>query len=164
VTKKVYYEKQGRRYVEVGEYDGEFLDRVPNGATLIIKRENSTMRRYKVDPDFISLLAAATMLEDQLSKLILEASKARPEQRPITPEQRDAWQAFADSMGQSLCLIRYSSCRDIAANILEIIAKKAEGTAKDNPFVEDARQSYITAVQLAINHQDEDDVDDWYPG
>ena len=151
--KKVYYEKQGRKYVEVGEYDSDFLDSFPMGTSLVIKEKGSTMRRYGVDPAFIELLAAATILSDELSGLIYEASKARPERSPITEEQRDAWQHFSKVMGEEMHMLKYGSCRDIADKFLDIIRERAEGVSA-NPLVEDAREAYLTAVALTKDHKD----------
>lgn len=153
--KKVYYEKQGRRYVEVAEYDSDFMDSFPMGATLVVREKGVTSRRYNIDPAFIELFAAATIMEDQLSQLIYEASKARPERSPITEEQRDAWRHFAEVMGDEMAIMKYSSCRDIAYKFLKALQERAEG-ASANPLVQDARQSYITAVALTRDHSNAD--------
>lgn len=145
--KKTYYEKQGRRYVEIAEYDSDFMDSFPVGATLVVREKGVTSRRYNVDPAFVELLAAATIMEDELSALIYRASEARPERSPITEEQRDAWQHLAKVMGKELFMLQYGSCRDIAEKILESLRERAEG-ASANPLVVDARQAYITAVAL----------------
>ncbi len=155
MTKKVYYEKQGRKYVEVGEYDSDFMDSFPYGATLVVRERGVTSRRYNVDPAFIELLAAATIMEDELSGLIYKASEARPERSPITEEQRDAWQHLAKVMGKDMFMLQYGSCRDIAEQILEGLRKRVEG-ASANPLVVDARNAYLTAVLLTKESEDAD--------
>lgn len=145
--KKKFYEKQGRKYVEVGEYDSDLMDSFPIGATLVVREKGCTSRKYNVEPAFVELLAAATIMGDELSQLIYKASEARPERSPITEEQRDAWQHLAKVMDKDLFMLQYGSCRDIAEKVLQKLQERAEG-ASANPLVVDARQSYITAVAL----------------
>ena len=151
--KKKYYEKQGRRYVEVAEYDSDFMDSFPMGATLVVREKGCTTRKYNVEPAFIELLAAATIMGDELSQLIYKASEARPERSPITEEQRAAWEHLAKVMGKELFMLQYGSCRDIADKILKALQERVEGVSA-NPLVEDARQSYITAVMLTKGSDD----------
>jgi len=36
MVKKVYYEKKGKRYKPVAEYDSDYLDAFPKGSTLVM--------------------------------------------------------------------------------------------------------------------------------
>lgn len=53
--KKIYYEKQGRRYVPVYEYDSEFLDSFPKGNHLVMVYPGGSSRRYNIDPNYAAL-------------------------------------------------------------------------------------------------------------
>ena len=62
--KKIYYEKVGRKYVPVAEYDSDYLDAFPKGSTLVICHPGGQSRRYNIDPDYAALIAAARVAED----------------------------------------------------------------------------------------------------
>ena len=90
MTKKIYYEKRGRRYVPVAEYDNDYLDSFPKGATLVICRPGSNSRRFNIDPNYAALIAAGTVAEDAISEVIRKATDLRPVRSPLTEGQRRA--------------------------------------------------------------------------
>ena len=77
MTKKIYYEKVGRRYVPVAEYDSDFLDSFSKGNTLVMCYPGGKSRRYNVDPDYAGLIAAGRVAEDAISRAIMKASDLR---------------------------------------------------------------------------------------
>ena len=145
--KKTYYVKEGRKYVPVAEYDSDFCDSYPYGSHLVVNKKGSGMRKFNIEPDFPALLAAATILEDELSTMIYKAGEARPYKAPLTKEQLAAWNKMKKVMGDEMFMLQYNSARDIAEQLLKAIQTHAEG-ASANPLVEDARNAYITAVLL----------------
>ena len=48
--KRIYYEKVGRSYKPVSEYDSDLLDSLPKGAHLIMCYPGGSSRRYNIDP------------------------------------------------------------------------------------------------------------------
>jgi len=89
--KKIYYEKVGRRYVPVAEYDNDFLDSFPKGNHLVMSYPGGTSRRFNIDPNYAAMIAAGRVAEDAICKAISKASELRPKQTPITPKQKRAW-------------------------------------------------------------------------
>ena len=112
------YKKVGRRYVEVGEYDPEFMDHVSNGATLIVKRKSCTSRYFNVDPDIVPMLAAAKYCEDEISSAIVRAGELRMQrsdrEREMTPGQRAAWDNLVKEFGDSAKQLEWPSARECA--------------------------------------------------
>jgi hypothetical protein len=54
--KKIYYEKRGRRYVPVAEYDNDLLDSFPKGNHLVMSYPGGTSRRFNIDPAYAAMI------------------------------------------------------------------------------------------------------------
>lgn len=130
------YKKVGRRYVEIGEYDPEYTDHVPNGVTMIVKQPGSQSNRYNVDPDILPLLAASIYCEDAISRAIYQAGELRPHDRKITPEQRAAFDAFLATMPEddsNRFLLTMGSAREAAeAGTRALVQEAQELLANDS--------------------------------
>jgi hypothetical protein len=114
MTKKTYYEKVGRRYVPVAEYDSEYMDSFPKGNHLVMSYPGGTSRRFNVDPNYAAMIAAGRVAEDVISKAVVKASEMRPHQKPITEEQQQAWQNLAEAFGNDRYYIEIPSAREVA--------------------------------------------------
>jgi hypothetical protein len=113
-VKKVFYEKVGRRYVPVQEYDDYLIDAFPKGAHLVMSYPGGTSRRYGVDPNYAAMIAAGRVAEDTMSRAIYRASEARPKERPITERQRAAWAEIKAAFGDEFFSLTLPAARDIA--------------------------------------------------
>jgi hypothetical protein len=112
--KKIYYEKVGRRYVPVSEYDNDFLDSFTKGNHLVMSYPGGTSRRYNIDPALAPMIAAGRYAEDAVCKALNRASEMRPARTPITPAQQRAWKKLAKEFGDELCTLHGASTHDIA--------------------------------------------------
>jgi len=112
--KKIYYEKIGRKYVPVAEYDNDFLDSFPKGNHLVMSYPGGTSRRFNIDPNYAAMIAAGRVAEDAICRAISKASELRPKQTPITPKQKQAWEALAKAFGDELCTLHGLSVHDCA--------------------------------------------------
>ena len=112
--KKIYYEKVGRRYVPVSEYDNDFLDSFTKGNHLVMSYPGGTSRRYNIDPDYAPMIAAGRVAEDAICRAISKAAEMRPKSTPITPAQKDAWEKLAKAFGDELCTLHGISTHDCA--------------------------------------------------
>ncbi len=101
--KKIYYEKVGRRYVPVSEYDSEYLDSFSKGTHIVMCYPGGQSRRYNIDPNYAAMIAAGRVAEDAISKVLMRASDLRPKRAPLTEGQRQAWDNLVKEMGQA-CL------------------------------------------------------------
>lgn len=112
--KKIYYEKKGRRYVPVCEYDSDYLDSFPRGNHLVMCYPGGSSRRFNIDPALAPMIAAGRYAEDAICKAMNVASELKPQRKPLTKEQQRAWRKLADSFGDELCTLHGASVRDIA--------------------------------------------------
>jgi len=123
------YKKVGRKYVEIGEFDPEYLDYVPNGVTMTVKRPGMQSTRYNVDPDLVPLLAASLYCEDEISSAIYRAGELRPYNCLVTSEQRAAFDAFLATMpdnDSNRFLLTLGSAREAAEAGTRALVDEAE--------------------------------------
>jgi hypothetical protein len=112
--KKIYYEKRGRRYVPVSEYDNDLLDSFTKGTHLVQVYPGGASRRYNIDPNYAAMIAAGRVAEDAICKAISKASELRPKSTPITLRQKRAWEKLAKEFGDDLCTLHGLSVHDCA--------------------------------------------------
>ena len=105
MVKKIYYEKVGRKYVPVAEYDSDLTDSFGKGIHLVICYPGGQSRRYNIDPDY--------------------ASELRPATTPITPAQQRAWKKLAKEFGTELCTLNGASSWEIAQAGLKALEQEA---------------------------------------
>jgi hypothetical protein len=125
MVKKVYYEKVGRKYVPVAEYDSDYLDAFPKGSTLVMCYPGGQSRRYNIDPDYAALIAAARVAEDAMMQAMSKASELKPKHTPITEGQRRAWRKLAEEFGDELATLNGASAYDITQAGLKALEDEA---------------------------------------
>ncbi len=149
------YKKVGRRYVEIGEYEPECMDYIPNGTTMIVKRLGMTSTRYNVDPDIVPLLAASLYCEDEISRAIHRASELRPATRSITPEQRSAFDQFLATMDPddpNRNMMTCGSCREAAEAGSQALVAEAQKLLA-NESVKQAYEHFLLLCKLSVTEQ-----------
>ena len=151
MTKKIYYEKVGRKYVPVYEYDNDLLDSFSKGTHLVDVYPGGKSTRYNIDPAYAPMIAAGRVAEDAMSKAISAASEMRPKSTPITEGQRRAWRKLAKEFGDDLATLNISSARDIAeAGIKAQIAELDK--LMINPAVRKAYDRFLFIAELTKDH------------
>ena len=145
--KKIYYEKIGRRYRPVAEYDNDLLDSFPKGAHLVLCYPGGSSRRFNVEPNHAALIAAGRVAEDAMSRAISKASELRPKQTPITEGQREAWNKLAKEFGDELATLNINSARDIAEAGLKAMQDEAE-KLMTVPSVKKAYEHFLLVAEL----------------
>jgi hypothetical protein len=152
--KKIYYEKKGRRYVPVAEYDNELLDSFPKGNHLVMCYPGGTSRRFNIDPNYAAMIAAGRVAEDAICKSISKASELRPKQTPITPGQRKAWEQLAKEFGDELATLHGLCVRDCAEAGIKAMQDEADKLLS-NPTVKKAYEHFLLVCELTKeNHHD----------
>ena len=151
MTKKVYYEKRGRRYVPVMEHDYELMDAMPRGNHLIMCYPGGTSTRYNIEPALAPMIAAGRVAEDQISKAIRKASEMRPRRKELTHDQQRAWQRLNKVMGNDIYTIEVASARDIAEAGLKAMQAEAEQLLA-NPAVRLAYEQFLLVCELTKKH------------
>jgi len=131
VTKKIFYEKVGRRYKPVAEYDNEYMDSFPKGNHLVMCYPGGQSRRYNIDPNYAVMIAAGRVAEDAVSRAVVKASEMRPRDKPITEEQRLAWENLANAFGSERYYIELPSAREIAEAGVKAMQEEADQLMKN---------------------------------
>jgi hypothetical protein len=152
--KKIYYEKVGRKYVPVAEYDKDYLDSFPKGNTLVMCNPGSTSRKYNVDPAFAPLIAAAKHAEQSMFAAMHSAAELRPTQTPVTPGQRRAWAKLALELGDDRCTLQGPSIHDVVYAGLTALIAEAD-TLLQNNTVRNAYDQFMLACALTKNYNNE---------
>ena len=147
MTKKIYYEKIGSKYVPISEYDSDYLDSFGKGTHLVICYPGGQSRRFNIDPDYAGLIAASRVAEDEMIKAMQAASEMKPRQTPITPGQQRAWEKLAKEFGDDLCTLQVSSAHDIAEAGIKALQKEAK-VLYSNPAVQKAYDHFVLLCQL----------------
>jgi hypothetical protein len=124
--KKIYYEKRGRRYIPVQEYDGDFMDSYSKGTHLLMVYPGGQSRRYNIDPAYAPMIAAARVAEDEICRAISKASELRPQRTLITPGQKKAWEKLAKELGDELATLNGLCIRDCAEAGVKAMQEEAE--------------------------------------
>ena len=150
MTKKIYYEKVGRRYKPVAEYDGDYLDSFPKGSHLVVVKPGISSRRFRIDPALAPMIAAGTYAEEEIARAINMASELRPQRIPITLGQQKAWKKLAKEFGDDLATLSRGSARDLAeagVNAMVIESYKL----MQNDAVKEAYDHFMFIAKLAYN-------------
>jgi len=151
MAKKIFYEKIGRRYVPISEYDSEYLDSFPKGNHLVMVYPGGSSRRYHVDPATVPLLAAGRVAEDALSKALVSAGELRMQNpdrtRPLTSEEKAAWDNLVNVFGDSAKQLEWPSAREVAEAGIKALQDEAE-MLLSNEAVRKAYDHFILICKL----------------
>ena len=150
--KKIYYEKIGRRYRPVAEYDNDLLDSFPRGAHLVLCYPGGTSRRFNVEPNHAAMIAAGRVAEDAICDALRKSSEMKPQRTPITPRQKKAWENLAKELGDELCPLTYGSTRDHAEAGVNAMIVEAD-KLMTHPAVRDAYEQFQLVCNLVKQKQ-----------
>lgn len=128
--KKIFYEKVGRRYVPVSEYDSELIDAFHKGTHIVMSYPGGQSRRFNIDPAFGPMIAAGRFAEDAMAKAIVRAGELRRQTRgettPLTPEQKEAWERLVEVFGDSAKQLEWPSAREVAEEGVKAMQEEAD--------------------------------------
>jgi hypothetical protein len=145
--KKVFYEKVGRRYKPVHEYDQTLMDSFPKGAHLVICYPGGKSTRYNIEPAYAAMIAAGRVAEDKISEAIRKASDLRPKRAPITSEQQAAWENLIEAFGEEARFLEWPSAREVAEAGVKAMQAEAEKLLT-NPAVRLAYEHFLMVAEL----------------
>jgi len=149
MTKKIFYEKVGRRYKPVSEYDSDWIDSYPKGTHIVICRPGVTSRRFNIDPNYAALIAAAHVAEDAMSKALVKAGEIRMQrgQVPLTEGQKAAWENLVKEFGDSAKQLEWPSAREVAEAGAKALQDEAD-VLLSNEAVRKAYEHFILICKL----------------
>ena len=155
--KKTYYEKVGRRYVPVAEYDHELTDSLPHGAHLIMCYPGGASRRYNIDPALAPMIAAGRYTEEAVSKALIKASEMRLKRSPMTEQQRIAWENLIDVWGEEARYLEWASAREVAEAGVRAMMEEADKML-EHPAVRRAYDRFMLIAELVNSQRKEQNV------
>lgn len=130
MAKKIYYEKIGRKYVPVSEYDSEYLDSFSKGTHIVMCYPGGQSRRYNIDPAYAPMIAAGRVAEDAICRAISKASEMRPQRTLITLGQQRAWKKLAKEFGDELATLHGLCIHDCAEAGIKSMQEEADKLLK----------------------------------
>jgi hypothetical protein len=145
--KKIYYVKEGRKYVPVAEYDSDLLDSFHKGTHIVMSYPGGQSRRYNIDPAYGPMIAAGRVAEDRMSEAVRKASEMRPRKKELTVEQQRAWIRLNKVMGDDVYTIEIASAREIADAGLKAMQEEADKLLT-NPAVRLAYEQFLLVCEL----------------
>lgn len=148
MTKKIFYEKVGRRYMPVKEYDDDLVSALPKGNHLIMCYPGGRSTRYNIDPDYAALIAAGRLAQDVMAQALVKASEMRPKKKPLTPEQKQAWDNLKVAFGNDMYTLHVDSAHDVAQAGLDALQKIAKELYSTNPSVQAALDHLYLLTKL----------------
>jgi hypothetical protein len=151
--KKIYYEKVGRRYVPVAEYDSTYMDSFPKGNHLVMCYPGGSSRRFNIDPNYAAMIAAGRVAEDVISSAVVKASEMRPHRTPITEKQREAWDNLTKAFGDERYYIELPSAREIAEAGVRAMQEQALELMQ-HQAVRQAYEQFQLVCELTKGNQD----------
>lgn len=153
--KKVYYIKEGRKYVPVAEYDSDLLDSFPKGNHLVMVYPGGSSRKFNIDPNYAALIAASRVAEDAITKAMIKEQELRPASRSITQEQRDLFNRFLESMPEDdpqRNMLTHGSIRDCAEAGIKAMQEEALKLL-EHPSVKSAYEHFLLVCELTKEHK-----------
>lgn len=154
--KKIFYEKVGRRYKPVYEYDQTMMDAFPKGTHIVMCYPGGQSTRYNINPNYAAMIAAGRVAEDAISNSIMEASKLRVPARdqPLTPAQLTAWKALAKAFGKEQYALEWCSYREAAEAGIKAMQTEAD-KLMTNPTVRKAYERFLFVAELTKEHNEQ---------
>ena len=157
--KKIFYEKVGRRYKPVYEYDTYLMDAYPKGSHVVICYPGGKSIRYNIEPEYAPLVAAARVAEDAIASAISRAGEIRLQrkdrERRLTPEQKAAWEHLVEVFGDSAKQLEWASVRECAEAGAKALQEEAE-VLLSNPTVRAAYDQFIMLAELSKQEKQND--------
>jgi hypothetical protein len=150
--KTIFYKKEGRKYVPAYEYDQELMDAFPKGAHLVICYPGGKSTRYNIEPNYAAMIAAGRIAEDAISSALMRASNLRPKQKPLTDEQKAAWEHLVEVFGEDARFLEWPSAREVCESAVEAMRVEADQLMR-HESVRQAYEHFQLVCELTKEHR-----------
>jgi hypothetical protein len=156
MSKRIFYEKVGRRYKPVYEYDQAIMDSFPKGTHIVICYPGGQSTRYNIDPAYAPMIAAGRVAEDAISAAIMKASDLRPanKETKLTDEQLRCWKALSKAFGEENHALQWPSAREACEEAVKAMQIEAEKLLTV-PSVRKAYEHFLFVAALTKDHKNE---------
>ena len=149
-----FYEKVGRRYRPVKQYDPELMESFPQGDHLVSVQPGRESRRYRVDAAFAPMIAAGLYVEDAMGRAIYDAMELRPQPAKMTARQQQLMAELTRSMNRSDVRWLRASASDAAVAGLRVLEAEAHRRMR-HPAVRAAYEQFLTVARLCEDEEQE---------
>ena len=153
--KKIYYEKQGRRYVPVAEYDPDWMDSFPKGNHLIMCYPGGVSRRFNINPNYAAMIAAGRVAEDAICNAMIKESEVKPPRKPLTPKEHAAWMNLIEVWGDEARSLGGVSVHYVAEAAVKAMQEEADKLMK-HESVRKAYDHFILMCELVKTNDYQD--------
>lgn len=152
--KKIFYEKVGRRYKPVYEYDQTIMDAFPKGTHIVMCYPGGQTRRYNIDPNYAAMIAAGRIAEDAICRRIQQETELRPANREIDKETQRKWKKFIATVPEDFrFMFTHGSARDAAEAGVKAMQEEADKLMQ-HESVRRAFDNFVLMCQL-VKERDE---------
>lgn len=150
--KKIYYEKVGRKYKPVKEYDSDLMSSFPEGNHLVSCQPGCRSIRYKIDPAYAPMIAAGRVALDSITEKIVKKSELRPQKVLLTDSQKEAWNHLAKELGDGLATLEASSIQECVETGIQAMQDEAEKLLA-YPSVRKAYEHFMLMCKLVTSQE-----------
>jgi hypothetical protein len=149
--KKIFYEKVGRRYRPVYEYDNELLDAFPRGNHLVSVYPGGASRRYNIDANYAAMIAAGRIAEDAITQSIQHSTELRPMNREMDEDLQRRWKEFIATVPDHFrFMFTHGSARDAAEAGVKAMQEEANRLMQHDA-VRQAYEQFQLVCKLVTN-------------
>jgi hypothetical protein len=152
---ETFYIKRGRRYVPVREYDDMLQNALPHGSYVTVVRPGSSVQRWAIDPAYAPMIAAGIVAREAMAEVMISASEVRVsgDRRPMTREQRDAWENLVAVFGPAARQLEHPSVMEVTQAGVDAMIAEAERLLT-HPSVRSAYEHFITVSKLVEDYNE----------
>jgi len=150
--KKIFYEKVGRRYKPVYEYDQDLLESFPKGSHLVVCNPSGKSYTYNINPNHAAMIAAGKVAEDVVSAAIVKSYERVPQSTPITEHQQKLWRELAESFNQDDYPLIRPAAVDAGRAAVKAMMEEAD-KLMTHPSVKKAFDHFILICELTKEHE-----------
>ena len=154
--KITYYQKIGRRYRPVYEYDQKLMDALPKGTHLVQVYPGGKSTRCNINPAYAPMIAAGRVAEDKISEVIRKATDMRPasKETKLTEEQIRCWKELSKAFGDDNHALQWPSAREACEEAVKAMSVEAEKLLTV-PAVRKAYEHFLFVAELTKEHKNE---------
>ena len=155
--KKIFYEKVGRRYKPVYEYDQTLMDAFPKGTHIVICYPGGKSTRYNIDPNYAAMIAAGRIAEDAITQSIQHSTELRPMNREIDEDTQQRWKEFIVTVPEDFrFMFTHGSAHDAAQAGVQAMQEEANRLMQ-NEGVRRAYEHFQLMCELTKNQSNKVD-------
>jgi len=151
--KKVFYEKVGRRYIPVSEYDSDLVSSFPEGSHLVVVRPGATSTHYKINPDYVPLIAAGKVAKEGMLKALVLENTYKISRPAATAEEKAAWDNLLEVWGEEARCFKGVSMSDVAEAGVRALEKETAKLLSINA-VKEAYEHFLFVARLCYENKE----------